>query len=128
METVHVDEAVRSMAPDGSIVHLLTSVGGAGTALFELRPEQVARPVRHPRVEECWYVVSGSGKMWRKPFAGDDVVTDLVPGLSLNIPRGTSFQFRADKEALRILGVTSPPWNGPDDAEVLREGAWPVNL
>jgi mannose-6-phosphate isomerase-like protein (cupin superfamily) len=55
-------------------------------------------------------------------------MTDLVPGLSLNIPVGTSFQFRANEESLHILGVTSPPWNGPEDAQVLREGAWPAHL
>jgi mannose-6-phosphate isomerase-like protein (cupin superfamily) len=128
METVHIDEAAETIAPDGSVVHLLTSVGGAGTALFELRPGQVARPVRHPRVEECWYVVRGTGQMWRMTPAGGEVMTDLVPGLSLNIPVGTSFQFRANEESLHILGVTSPPWNGPEDAQDLRGGAWPVHL
>jgi mannose-6-phosphate isomerase-like protein (cupin superfamily) len=128
MNTVHVDEAEQATAPDGSLVHLLTSVGGAGTAVFELQAGQVARPVRHPRVEECWYVLSGRGRMWRRPVIGDAILTDLVPGVSLSIPRDTSFQFRADEEPLRILGVTSPRWSGQEDAEVLDEGAWPVNL
>ena len=68
---------------DGSDVYVLAGVEEAGTALFMLGPGEVARPVLHPRVQEVWFVVSGTGRLWRS--AGDSV--DLVPGTSVAIRR-----------------------------------------
>lgn len=48
----------------------------------------------------------------------------LTPGLSLSIPVGTRFQFRADEgAALAAVGVTMPPWPGADEAYEV-EGRW----
>ena len=45
-------------------------------------------------------------------------------GLSLAIPVGTHFQFRADDDvALAAVGVAMPPWPGEDEAYVV-EGPW----
>jgi mannose-6-phosphate isomerase-like protein (cupin superfamily) len=123
---LHVSDAEKQIAPDGSQVFVLASVEEGSTAVFELAAGAVARPVRHPRVQEVWYVLSGSGRMWRRPDGSrhGDVIA-LVPGTSLNIPRGTSFQFRCDgEEPLRILGVTVPPWGGSHDGEILDIGEW----
>ena len=39
------------------------------------------------------------------------------PGVSLTIPLGTQFQFRAQPgEALTFLAVTMPPWPGAEEA------------
>jgi len=55
--------------------------------------------------------------MWRRRGT-NDVITPLRPGTSLAIPVGTSFQFRSeDGETLIAIGVTMPPWPGPDEAE-----------
>jgi len=130
MIDIDVRNAERKRAPDKSTVYLLGAVGGAGTAVFELPAHAVARAVRHPRVEEVWYVLSGEGELWRRTDDGKDLgVASLIPGWSLVLPRGTSFQFRNQgEEPLRILGVTSPLWEGDHDAQELPDPRWPPTL
>ena len=61
--------------------------------------------------------------MWRR-LDGEEETVDVAPGVSIAIPVGASFQFRSDgEEALEAVGVTMPPWPGPDEA-VFVEGAW----
>ena len=94
-------------------------------AHFRLAPGAVSRAVRHASVEELWYFVAGRGRMWRKDETGKSVV-DVHPGMSLDIPIGTSFQFRADgDEPLEAVGVTMPPWPGPHEA-IFVDGTWPA--
>ena len=46
------------------------------------------------------------------------------PGVSIAIPTGAAFQFRADgDEPLRIVGVTMPPWPGDNEADFVM-GKW----
>ena len=67
--------------------------------------------------------MSGSGAIWRKLGAVEEV-TDLAPGVTLTLPLGTHFQFRADAaEPLSILGVTMPPWPGDGEAYAV-PGKW----
>jgi mannose-6-phosphate isomerase-like protein (cupin superfamily) len=110
-------------APDGSDVRVLAGSPRGSMAHFTLAAGEVSTAARHRTVEELWYVLSGRGQMWRR--LGDQAqVVALAPGLSLSIPVGTSFQFRAEgDEPLRIVGVTMPPWPGEGEA-VLVEGAW----
>jgi mannose-6-phosphate isomerase-like protein (cupin superfamily) len=111
------------VAPDGSDVRLLTRLAGGSMAHFELGPGRTSRAVVHRTVEEVWYVVGGRGQMWREKDGRSDVV-DLFPGVSLTLPLGTTFQFRSTgHEPLAAVGVTIPPWPGPDEAIVV-EGAW----
>jgi mannose-6-phosphate isomerase-like protein (cupin superfamily) len=100
---------------------------GASMVHCSLPSGSVTLPVRHRTVEEVWYILSGSGQLWR----GDDEqeeITELVPGLALTIPLGTSFQFscRGD-ESLMLVIVTSPPWPGADEA-VAVDGPWPAHV
>jgi mannose-6-phosphate isomerase-like protein (cupin superfamily) len=51
-------------------------------------------------------------------------VIALEPGICLTIPLGVHFHFRAlGDAALRVIGVTMPPWPGPDEA-ILVTGPW----
>ena len=51
-------------------------------------------------------------------------VVEVHPGVSLDIPVGTKFQFRCDgDEPLEAVGVTIPPWPGPDEAFEVK-GKW----
>jgi mannose-6-phosphate isomerase-like protein (cupin superfamily) len=112
-----------AVAPDGSEVRLLTVSGRGSMAHFRLPPGEVSRAVRHASVEELWYFLAGRGRMWRSDGAGDEIV-EVSPGVSIDIPVGTSFQFRSDgAEALEAIGVTMPPWPGPDEA-IFVEGVW----
>ena len=77
----------------------------------------------HRTVEEIWYVLSGRGEMWRRQETREEVVA-LEPAVCLTIPPGTHFQFRALGDgALRVLGITMPPWPGDDEALVVT-GPW----
>ncbi|HXZ17226.1 MAG TPA: cupin domain-containing protein [Roseiarcus sp.] len=110
-------------APDGTAVRLLLSLKGGSLAHFELPAGAVSHAVTHKTVEELWYVVAGSGVLWRRS-QGTESLETLKPGVAATIPLGTAFQFRADAEGpLAFVAVTMPPWPGMDEA-VSVEGPW----
>jgi len=114
--TKALPEVYDVLAPDGSEVRVLAGASRGSMAHFRLPPGQVSVAVCHRTVDEVWYVTAGSGEIWRSSRNAEEV-TALSPGLSLTIPVGTSFQFRAGNDAaLEIVGVTMPPWPGPDEA------------
>ncbi|MBL8701369.1 MAG: cupin domain-containing protein [Alphaproteobacteria bacterium] len=111
------------IAPDGSDVRVLLGLRGGGMAHFELAAGKVTKAVTHRTVEEIWYVVAGRGEMWRRQGDREEIAT-LEPGLSLTIPLGTHFQFRAAPDtAIAAVAITMPPWPGPDEA-VPVAGPW----
>ncbi len=113
------------MAPDGSEVRLLSISERGSMAHFRLPPGGVSKAVRHHTVEELWFFVGGSGQMWRRDAGGESVL-DVEAGMSIDIPVGTSFQFRAAADsALEAVAVTMPPWPGVEEAEFV-EGIWEV--
>ena len=116
-----------AVAPDGTAVRLLTALGGGSFAHFELPAGAVSHAVAHRTVEEIWYFVGGHGQIWRK-LGDEETVVDVEPGLSLTIPLGTAFQFRAAPgEPLAFVAVTMPPW--PGDGEAYRvEGPWSATV
>jgi mannose-6-phosphate isomerase-like protein (cupin superfamily) len=102
------------VAPDGSACRRLLALGGGSVAHVTLAAGAVSCAVRHRTVEEIWYVLGGSGQMWRA-HDGRETIDALDPGVCLTIPLGAHLQFRALPAGLRVLAVTMPPW--PDDAE-----------
>ena len=115
------------VAPDGSDVRLLLQVSGGSLAQFQLAPGKTSVPIHHRTVEEIWYVVSGRGEMWRS-FDELESTTELEPGVCVDIPTGTDFQFRSTgSEPLAVIGVTIPPWPGPGEA-IVSGGPWVANL
>jgi mannose-6-phosphate isomerase-like protein (cupin superfamily) len=123
-----VGEMPDVMAPDGSEVRILCQTGRGSMAHFTLAPGATAKAVAHRTIDEVWYVVSGRGRMWRRHDAGGrgdrQEIVELRAGLSLTIPQGTHFQFRADGDApLAAVGVAMPPWPGEDEAYVV-QGPW----
>jgi mannose-6-phosphate isomerase-like protein (cupin superfamily) len=112
-----------ALAPDGAAVRVLLALEGGSMAHFELAAGQTSVAVRHRTVEELWYFLSGRGEMWR----GDgerEALVEVGPGVSIDIPLGTAFQFRAlGNEPLRAVAVTMPPWPGEDEAGPA-EGPW----
>ena len=67
--------------------------------------------------------------MWRRQAqreeqAQREQTVSLSPGTCVSIPAGTHFQFRADAgRPLAVIGVTMPPWPGPNEAYEV-PGAW----
>ena len=111
-------------APDGSDVRLLAATGRGSMAHFSLGPGCIALAVAHRTVDELWFVLSGRGRIWRER-EGVEAIDELAAGVSLSIPVGKQFQFRCDGDvALTVVGVTMPPWPGPDEAYAV-EGPWP---
>jgi mannose-6-phosphate isomerase-like protein (cupin superfamily) len=112
------------LAPDGSTVRLLAQGRSGGMAHFELGEGAISAAQQHRTVEEVWYILEGLGQMWRKQEGVDGKIIDLRSGVSMTIPPRTSFQFRNTGRApLAAIGVTMPPWPGPDEA-VAVEGIW----
>ena len=111
------------VAPDGSDVRVLARTERGSMAHFELAPGRASAAIRHRTVDEIWFVLSGRGEIWRKQGGREDIVA-LDPGVSVTIPVGTHFQFRASGDtALEAVGVTMPPWPGEAEA-VPVPGKW----
>ena len=122
-ETKTLSAKPDATAPDGSLVRLLPVLAGGSMAHFELPAGAVAQAVAHRTVEEIWYIVSGSGELWRRQEA-EERVEPLTPGVAVTIPLGTAFQFRAGTSApLVFVAMTMPPWPGMDEAFPV-EGRW----
>jgi mannose-6-phosphate isomerase-like protein (cupin superfamily) len=113
--TTHESAAIPEPAPDGSTVRpLLRLPGKASMATFHLPAGAISAAIRHRTVEELWYILAGTGSLWRRQGSTESAVL-LAPGVCVTIPSGTAFQFRADTD-LRIIAVTAPPWPGPTEA------------
>jgi len=111
------------VAPDGSDVRVLARTERGSMAHFELAPGRASAAIRHRTVDEIWFVLSGRGEIWRKQGGREDIVA-LEPGVSVTIPVGTHFQFRASGDtALEAVDVTMPPWPGEAEA-VPVPGKW----
>jgi mannose-6-phosphate isomerase-like protein (cupin superfamily) len=108
-----------AIAPDGSEIHYrVLDASRASLVEVVLKTGEVSRPVRHRTVEEIWYFLAGSGRVWL-----DGAVTEVHAGSTMLIPTGRAFQFEAlGDEALRFLCYTSPPWPGDDEAELVDAG------
>jgi mannose-6-phosphate isomerase-like protein (cupin superfamily) len=122
--TMHLPAEPDALAPDGSAVRVLLQLPGRGSlAHFELAEGETSSAVRHRRVGEIWYFLAGRGEMWRRHVSREETVT-VGPDDCLTIPAGTAFQFRSlGPGALKAIGVTMPPWPGPEEA-VPVAGAW----
>jgi mannose-6-phosphate isomerase-like protein (cupin superfamily) len=104
------------VAPDGSNVRVLLATARGSMAHFELAAGRASEAIRHRTVDEVWFILSGRGEIWRRQNGREEVVV-LETGVCITIPVGTHFQFRAATgEALTAVGVTMPPWPGPQEA------------
>lgn len=111
-------------APDGSQIRLVlhSEHGAHACSIVEVSigPGSVSRPVRHRAVEEAWYIIAGTGRVWRCPpntDPGSCSPVAVTPGDAVVIPVGWAFQFSADlHEELRFLCITMPPWPGAEEA------------
>jgi mannose-6-phosphate isomerase-like protein (cupin superfamily) len=112
-----------AIAPDGSEVRILANTKRGSMAEFLLPPGKTSIAVAHRTVEEVWFFTAGQGELWRKNDKAEEIV-QIHPGLSISIPIGTHFQFRNDStENLKAIGITMPPWPGPDEAYTVK-GKW----
>jgi mannose-6-phosphate isomerase-like protein (cupin superfamily) len=124
MKTTSLETATRGRSPLGAYIrHLMDGVHG--TMIHSTVPPGMVGYACHFRtIEEFWYVLAGAGEIWRRAADGRDSVTRLVPGVSVDIPLGTAFQYRCvGDEALVFTCTAMPPWPGDDEA-VIVDGPW----
>lgn len=79
--------------------------------------------VVYKTVSEFWYVLEGQGEIWR--YDGyQNSVTTLMPGTSIDIPKGTAFQYRnvAGTE-LKFICIAMPSWPGNSESTYI-DGKW----
>ena len=116
-----------TIAPDGSEVRLLAATERGSMAHFRLPAGATSKAIRHRSVEEVWFFTGGKGVMWRQR-GSEEATVAVAAGISLSIPVGTAFQFRAAGDSpLEAVAVTMPPWPGSDEAEPA-EGAWEATV
>lgn len=116
--------AVDTIAPDGSEIRFLPQLGGGSMVHCRVPVGITTRAVRHRTVEELWYILSGTGEIWRGRDSWNQV-DPLVAGTAVTIPLGVHFQFRNTGQVpLDIVIVTMPPWPCMEEAERV-EDYWP---
>ena len=123
MQTRAFPSAPDDRSPAGAeIRHLIE--GEAGSMIHStVPPGQVNRATVHATVSEFWHVLSGEGQIWRRDGAAEET-TVLEPGVSIDIPVGTAFQYRCTgAEPLQFVCVSFPRWPGATEATVI-EGPW----
>ena len=104
------------LAPDGSQIRFLPQVKGGSMVHCTLPPGAVSLAVTHRTVDELWYVLTGTGELWRLQEGLEEIVP-LLPHTAHSIPLGTWFQFRnPGPDKLIFVIVTMPPWPGMDEA------------
>ena len=123
MRTRQFPSAPEARSPAGAAIRFLME-GETGNMIHAtVPPGQVNRATVHGTVSEFWHVLAGEGQIWRRDGMAEQT-TDLAPGVSIDIPVGTAFQYRCTgPEPLRFLCVTMPPWPGDLEATVI-EGPW----
>lgn len=125
MQTMSLPQNYHHIAPDGSEIRELVKSETTGLAHCILPAGRISQAVKHKTVYEIWYIVSGKGKLWRKNSTSE-IIIDLTPWVSLDIPADTAFQFRNDGDTdLIFLCITTPVWPGPSES-IDAEGYWPV--
>jgi mannose-6-phosphate isomerase-like protein (cupin superfamily) len=113
-------------SPAGAEIRYL--IGGATGNMIHstVPPGQVNRATIHASVSEFWHVLAGDGRIWRRDGTGEQIVA-LTPGVTIDIPVGTAFQYRCDgREPLQFLCISMPPWPGDEEATVIA-GPWEPN-
>jgi mannose-6-phosphate isomerase-like protein (cupin superfamily) len=91
-------------------------------------PGMVGRACHFRTIEEYWFVLAGEGEIWRRSPDGEESTTRLVPGVCIDIPMGTAFQYRCTGTAALVFTCTAlPPWPGDDEA-VIVDGPWTTQV
>jgi len=124
VKTSSVETAERGRSPLGARIRFLIDGPNGNMIHSTVPPGMIGRACRFRTIEEFWYVLSGEGEIWRSASDGRESVTRLVPGVCVDIPLGTTFQYRCTGSAPLVFTCTAlPPWPGDDEA-VIVDGPW----
>jgi len=123
MKTTMLPEKSDRKSPAGADIRILMDGETGGMIHSTVPPRQINRATVHATVSEFWYVLEGRGEIWRDD-GKESGITALVPGISIDIPVGTAFQYRNVSDAeLKFICITMPPWPGESEAAIVT-GMW----
>jgi mannose-6-phosphate isomerase-like protein (cupin superfamily) len=126
-DVVRLAASPDDLAPDGSEIRLLPQSEAGGLAHCQVPPGGTTTAVRHRTVSETWFVLDGAGELWRSAPSDQgshSAITSLAHGVAVDIPLGTTFQFRSTgRDPLQMLLLTTPPWPGPSEA-IVADNYW----
>ncbi|MTH98376.1 cupin domain-containing protein [Roseibium sp. RKSG952] len=123
MKQTPFPETADAKSPAGADIRFLMN-GQTGNMIHStVPPGQINRATIHATVSEFWFVLEGAGEIWRKD-QNEERVTELTPGMSIDIPVGTAFQYRSIGDIpLKFICISMPPWPGDHEA-VYVNGPW----
>ncbi len=123
MKTTTLPQQPNAKSPAGADIRFIMD-GATGNMIHStVPPHKTNTATVHATVSEFWYVLEGQGEIWRANGV-ESCVTSLVAGTAIDIPVGTSFQYRniADVD-LKFICIAMPPWPGDSEATVV-DGTW----
>ena len=124
MKTTTVDTAERARSPLGAHVRLLLDGPHGDMIHSTVPPGMVGRACHFRAIDEFWFVLAGAGEIWRRSPDGHETITQLIPGVSVDITLGTAFQYRCTGSVPLVFTCTAmPPWPGDHEA-VIVDGPW----
>lgn len=123
MRETTLSDTPDAQSPAGADIRFIMD-GTTGNMIHStVRPGQTNRATVHATVSEFWHVLEGEGEIWRK-FGTQERTTPLVAGVSIDIPVGTSFQYRNTGPVdLKFICIAMPKWPGDTEATYV-DGIW----
>ncbi|PCI64318.1 MAG: cupin [Kordiimonadales bacterium] len=123
MRETTLRETPDATSPAGADIRFIMD-GTTGNMIHStVKPGQINRATVHATVSEFWHILSGTGEIWRKDDE-QEKVTRLVEGTSIDIPFGTSFQYRnTGADDLKFICIAMPKWPGDSEAAFVK-GIW----
>jgi mannose-6-phosphate isomerase-like protein (cupin superfamily) len=124
VKTTTVETAERGRSPLGARIRFLMDGPHGNMIHSTVPPGMVGRACHFRTIDEYWYVLSGEGEIWRRAPDGHESTARLIPGVCVDIPLGTAFQYRCTGSVPLVFTCTAlPPWPGDDEA-VIVDGPW----
>jgi mannose-6-phosphate isomerase-like protein (cupin superfamily) len=123
MKTTILPEQPDAKSPAGADIRFIMDGEHGNMIHSTVPPHQINRATVHATVSEFWHVLEGHGEIWRGDGI-ESIITDLIPGTSIDIPVGTVFQYRnvSDQE-LKFICIDMSPWPGDSEATFVN-GIW----
>jgi mannose-6-phosphate isomerase-like protein (cupin superfamily) len=123
MKTTTLPDQPDAKSPAGAEIRFIMD-GDTGNMIHSMvPPHQINKATVHKTVNEFWYILEGRGEIWRDN-GSESSVTLLIPGTSIDIQPGTSFQYRnISDDELKFICIAMPPWPGNSEATYI-DGIW----
>ena len=124
MKTRTIPKDYQHLSPAGAEIRLLMDHSAASFVHCTLKKGKISQATIHQTVREFWYILSGSGAIWRRQEDQESIAL-LNPKIIIDIPMATQFQYRSDEHGdLEFLCFTTPTWPGSDESRFVTDGPW----